>query len=237
MIVYIYTFPNGKKYVGQTTLSLAQRAQKGEGYKKSPYVYNAIKKYGWENISKEIIQCNSEEQMDDLEIELIAKYNTTNRQYGYNLDSGGHVGHHLAEETKQKLRDFHLGTKASEETKQKMSESHKANPVSYWKGKNFSEEHKKKIGLSVKGEKNGMYGKHHSEETKQKIGKANSIPVICLETQEIFPSGEAASKSMGLCKNAVGQVICGKAKTSGGFHWMKLSDYEAQEKEQNNAGN
>lgn len=231
MIVYIYTFPNGKKYIGQTTLSLAQRAQKGEGYKRSPYIYNAIKKYGWENISKKVILCNSVEEMDTLEVELIAKYNTTNRQYGYNLDSGGHIGHHLAEETKQKLRDAHLGLKASEETKQKMSESHRANPVRYWKDKKFSEEHKKKIGLSVKGDKNGMYGKHHSEEVKQKIREANGTPVICLETKEIFPSETAASKAMGLCENAVGQVIRGKTKTSGGFHWMKLSDYEAQGKE------
>ena len=29
MIVYIYTFPNGKKYVGQTATSLEQRASRG----------------------------------------------------------------------------------------------------------------------------------------------------------------------------------------------------------------
>ena len=50
MIVYIYTFPNGKKYIGQTAQPLEKRAKKGEGYKNSPAVYNAIKKYGWENI-------------------------------------------------------------------------------------------------------------------------------------------------------------------------------------------
>ena len=36
-------------------------------------------------------------------------------------------------------------------------------------GKNWTEEHKIKIGLSVAGKKNGMYGKKHSEETKEKI--------------------------------------------------------------------
>ena len=36
-------------------------------------------------------------------------------------------------------------------------------------GKNLTEDHKIKIGLSVAGEKNGMYGKKHSEETKNKI--------------------------------------------------------------------
>lgn len=229
MIVYIYTFPNGKKYIGQTILSLAQRAQKGEGYKKSPYVYNAIQKYGWDNIEKEIIECESEEQMDQLEIELIAKYDTTNREFGYNLDSGGHLGHHLAEESKQKIRNARLGSKASEETRRKMSESHKINPVTFWKNKSLSEEHKNHIGLSVKGEKNGMFGKHHTEETKSKIREKRGIPVICLETLKIYPSGEMASKAIGLSKSAVGQVICGKSKTAGGLHWMKLSDYEAQQ--------
>ena len=40
------------------------------------------------------------------------------------------------------------------------------------KGKPHSEEHRRRIGESVKGEKNGMYGKHLSEETKQKMSKA-----------------------------------------------------------------
>lgn len=232
MIVYIYTFPNGKKYIGQTINSLNQRARHGENYKKSPCVYAAIQKYGWDNITKEIIECSSEEEMDRLEIELIKKYKTTNRNYGYNLDSGGHIGHHLSKETKQKLRESHLGIKASEETKKKMSDYHKNHPVAYWKGKKLSEEHKKHIGLGVKGEKNGMYGKNHSDIVKQKIKKAKSIPVICLETKEIYASAEEASKAIGLSKSAIGQVICGKAKTSGGFHWMKLSDYKKLYKEE-----
>ena len=41
MMVYIYTFPNGKKYVGQTSQTLNQRARNGEGYIESPAVYNA----------------------------------------------------------------------------------------------------------------------------------------------------------------------------------------------------
>lgn len=45
-------------------------------------------------------------------------------------------------------------------------------------GKPLSEEHKRKIGLSVKGPKNGFYGKLHSLETKEKnklwhLGKYN----------------------------------------------------------------
>lgn len=89
MIVYIYTFPNGKKYVGQTIHTINERAKQGEGYINSPAVYNAIKKYGWNNLIIEIFPCQSKEEMNNLERYYIDLYNTTNPQYGYNLTIGG----------------------------------------------------------------------------------------------------------------------------------------------------
>ena len=89
MIVYIYTFPNGKKYVGQTVQTLNNRAKQGEGYINSPAVYNAIKKYGWDNIVIETFLCTSKQEMNELEQYYIKLYNTTNNQYGYNLTVGG----------------------------------------------------------------------------------------------------------------------------------------------------
>ena len=67
--------------------------------------------------------------MDSLERELIAKYNTTNREYGYNLDNGGHLGKHRSEETKRKISESQHGEKNgmygethSEEVRKKISE-------------------------------------------------------------------------------------------------------------------
>ncbi len=37
------------------------------------------------------------------------------------------------------------------------------------KGKSWTEDHKKKIGNSVRGKRNGMFGRKHSKETKEKI--------------------------------------------------------------------
>lgn len=45
-MVYVYTSPSSKKYIGQTCTSLSIRANNGEGYKTSPKFYQAIKKYG-----------------------------------------------------------------------------------------------------------------------------------------------------------------------------------------------
>ena len=89
MIVYIYTFPNGKKYVGQTSVSLEQRASRGDGYVNSPAVYNAIHKYGWNNIEIETFPCNSKQEMDELERYYIKLYHTNDNTYGYNLTIGG----------------------------------------------------------------------------------------------------------------------------------------------------
>jgi len=89
MIVYIYTFPNGKKYVGQTVQRLNDRASRGNGYEESPAVYNAIKKYGWDSLKIEIFPCSSKEEMDRLEKYYIRLYNTFDNKFGYNLTFGG----------------------------------------------------------------------------------------------------------------------------------------------------
>lgn len=68
-------------------------------------VYTAIQKYGWDNIQKEIIECQSEEEMDTLEIELIKKYQTTDIHFGYNLEAGGHFTRHRSDQTKKKISE------------------------------------------------------------------------------------------------------------------------------------
>ena len=51
--------------------------------------YNAILKYGWENISHQVFECDSEAEMKYLEKYLIRFYNTTDHRYGYNVSEGG----------------------------------------------------------------------------------------------------------------------------------------------------
>lgn len=55
--VYKHTSPSGKVYIGQTSINPLDRWQNGKGYKKQAF-YNAIKKYGWENIKHEILYDN-----------------------------------------------------------------------------------------------------------------------------------------------------------------------------------
>lgn len=98
---------NGKVYIGQTTLLLSERIRK---HKKSlsnndcPVFYLAIKKYGWHNFFWSVI--DSAETVDELnqkEIDAISLYRSTDRNFGYNLTSGGESGKRTIE-TKNKLK-------------------------------------------------------------------------------------------------------------------------------------
>lgn len=91
--VYMHIFPNGKRYIGITSNEVNRRWEKGSGYKKQAKMKNAINKYGWENIEHIVLLCNlSKEEACKKEIELIAKYDTTNINNGYNISSGGYTG-------------------------------------------------------------------------------------------------------------------------------------------------
>ena len=83
---------NGKVYIGQTYTSLRVRFGKnGIKYKSCPIFYYAIQKYGWDNFEHVIL----EENISDVEIAnerekyYIALYNSTDRNFGYNIQSGG----------------------------------------------------------------------------------------------------------------------------------------------------
>lgn len=139
-------------------------------------------------------------------------------------------GKHLPESTKQKLRDKMSGVNSPnygkhytmpEETKEKLRQSHL--------GKKASEEARKKMSESRKGEKNHMFGKKHSLETCKKIsknhadvkGKNNprSIPVVCVETGELFWGAKEAQNVLGINKASIAKCCKGKQKTAGGYHW------------------
>ena len=48
--VYKHIFPNGAIYIGRTSMSPEDRWLNGWGYKQNPLAFNAILKYGWDNI-------------------------------------------------------------------------------------------------------------------------------------------------------------------------------------------
>lgn len=91
--VYMHTTPNGKKYIGYTGQKLENRWGAGENYKQHKYFYNAIKKYGWNNIKHELLfETSNKEQALEKEMYYIQKFKSNEKQYGYNNSMGGDSG-------------------------------------------------------------------------------------------------------------------------------------------------
>lgn len=102
--VYMHRFPNGKVYIGITCQKPEYRWNKGKHYRKQPLIFNAIMKYGWDNIEHIILFDGlSKEDAETKEVELISLYDSTNREKGYNIENGGNSTGKHSEETKKKM--------------------------------------------------------------------------------------------------------------------------------------
>lgn len=100
---------NNKIYIGQTINSLEYRKKQHyreakSDNRKSVYFHNALNKYGVENfIFEQIDTASTLDELDEKEKYWIEHYNSRNKIFGYNLDSGGHKGGVKSESTKKKI--------------------------------------------------------------------------------------------------------------------------------------
>lgn len=159
-VVYKHTAPNGKVYIGQTCKKPNERWSNGNGYKHQMF-YNAIQKYGWDNIRHEVLFDGlSKEEANIKEIELISYYDSTNPEKGYNLAFGGvsTTGVKCSEETKAKISKANKGRKLSEESRQRISDSHKGHEPYDAQRKATAEANRNRVW---------------SEESKEKLRQAN----------------------------------------------------------------
>jgi group I intron endonuclease len=90
-VVYLISFPNGKYYVGITSVSFEERKRSHLSHMCTSDlpVHKALKKYQ-HLVNIEIIdKANTREQLNDLEIKYIKKYDSHIDNNGYNLTLGG----------------------------------------------------------------------------------------------------------------------------------------------------
>lgn len=106
--VYKHTSPSGKVYIGITGRDVKDRWDSGHGYKGQVFGY-AILKYGWENITHEVLYTGiSEQEAKQKEKELIALYNSTDSKFGYNVTPGGDAQeyHAITNDFRNKRREY-----------------------------------------------------------------------------------------------------------------------------------
>lgn len=168
--VYCLTFPNGKRYVGVGT-SCKGIYGRWDNYKNlkckgQPKLYNALKKYGPENVKFEVI-LETEDKDNALrsEMYLIDIWKLQDIEYGYNINDGGkgNNGYKHSPERIQKIIVNLKKRKWSDSQRQKFKESGGGN---YMKGKHHSNITKELMSKQRK-------GVPKSEETKKKMGLAN----------------------------------------------------------------
>lgn len=121
--VYVHIFPNNKKYFGITSKKPKARWEGGTGYDKEcqPIMYNAIQKYGWDNVEHQILyEGLTFKEACAKEKELIATFKTNCRRYGskfgYNMTDGGEgaPGHKGGEKVSKTNRERLLGKKGKD---------------------------------------------------------------------------------------------------------------------------
>ena len=226
-LVYKYIFPNKKIYIGITSRTLEERWK--NGYRHSTRVFNAIKKYGKKNIARIILfEGLTKEEAEQKEMELIAKYKSNQKRYGYNIENGGKCADRLNEEIKEKISKKTKGIPKKEETKKKMSLAQKQ------RYENLSEEEKEKIKIRLKSMcinrtpwNKGKQGlQKHTEEWKtqaslrmKKRMEEKKIPIICVETGETFESQGEASRIKNISQGNINSCLKGRRNVAGGYHW------------------
>ena len=168
--VYMHTTPNGKVYIGITSQRPKERFGRGSGYWHNEHFLRAISLYGWDNIKHDILKTGlTREQAIIEERNLIAAYDSTNYEKGYNMMTGGDgLGTHT-QETKEYLRKLGLGKKWTDEQK----EAQRKRQL----GHTLPEESKERLREKRVGEKNPFYGKRHTEESKRRIKENASRPI------------------------------------------------------------
>lgn len=195
--VYIITSPEGKRYIGMTMRKPEYRWNNGKGYISNIPFYEDIQKFGWEQFKKEIIKSGmNREEACNVERFLIAKYQTQNASFGYNIEMGG-IPIHLAENTKMK-----------------MSEAHKGLPR--------DEVYRKHISESKKGSKNGMYNKCDALNPNSRAVMAFSEKET-LRFESISGASRCLNLSKNAFKN-ISACCMGKRRSAYGYIWRYCDD-------------
>lgn len=219
--VYKHTTPSGKVYIGITSQNIYKRWKNGAGYELCTAFQRAIQKYGWKNIKHEVLATGlTKQQACDMEVSLIAQYQSSDPAYGYNLTCGGehyefpeHVREAIRQrvieryerepEIKEKISKAQIGRKMSPETRAKHSAAMKAYIAAH-------PEARERCGALFRGKK-------RPAETREKMRQASSVKVKCNETGAVFNSVMAAADFACVSRTAVTNNLKGRSRTTGGY--------------------
>jgi len=222
--VYKHTLPkefsgkeNDKVYIGITLQRVEYRWRNGDGYKGQTYFYNAINKYGWDNFIHEVLYDNlSKEEAEEKEKELISFYNSTNQQFGYNIQSGGYSPECEYLEKPVICIETKVVYKSASDASRKLGISN--NTISACcRGLN-----------KLAGEYHWMFEEDYNEENAliwlENAKSKKYREVYCIDTDKIYNSIVEASSDTGISAKMIGNCCSGIVPYAGDLMWLYLDD-------------
>lgn len=204
---------NNKSYIGQSK-NIEQRwhTHKISPYNKNSTQYNtlfykAIRKYGINNFSFEVLEECSIENLNEREIYWIAYYDTYNKNKGYNMTKGGECGVSKKYDEKQMIKKWKQG--ASFSTLKKEFHCSKQTITNYLQNNN----------ISVK-----------ERRTRANLYKAIAVIQYSLDGKYIktYPSLSAASEAVGIVPKIgsgnISYACKGRISSAYNYLWKYAND-------------
>lgn len=186
---------NGKVYIGQS-VDVEYRISHHFGQLRAGKHHNEHLQRAYElnpdDITWELLETCKESELDEREIATIAAYDSTNPEFGYNMQYGGQAEH-----------------RATPETRRKMSESKK--------GKKFTKEHRRKISEANRGV---VFTKERRAKISSK--RSRTVYQFDLSGNFIASHKNSimAAEAVGLKScSAIKAAASGRTRTSGGYRW------------------
>lgn len=182
---YVYRTTNkvtGKFYIGAHSTNNIHDNYYGSGIQ----IKQAIKKYGLENFTFEILEFfETRKQAFEKEFLLVNEQFIQNSD-NYNMTVGGLGSSVKTEQWKNQVSSKLKGRKFTEEHSRKKSLAQTGQ-----KNHRYGKPNPKNPKL--KGKENGMYGKHHTEETRKQISNSRKKSKVNL-TEELITAYSNACK-------------------------------------------
>jgi hypothetical protein len=205
-LIYKATSPSGKVYIGMTKKTIDERRKEHEWHTNSnsnKIFHRAMHKYGcnfiWETLETGLSKVEAELK----EIEYIAKFHATSRNFGYNQAKGGMAGDIMSEESRNRWRVSMEKYYSNPEWVKNITAHLNTDGFNQWVKSDSKDVRKWKSDCS-----NRLKKLANDRDSKLKrAAKKGGKPFICIETGEIFELLQDAADKFKVDKRRIHCVL------------------------------
>ena len=207
--VYRHTCPEGKVYIGITARNPKKRFSSGYGH--NVYMREALAKYGWDGFKTEILRTGlTRQEAEAEEVRLIAEHRSTDRRFGYNMESGGSGPGRMGKEARRTLSERMKGD---------------GNPTRKYghpmQGKHHTAESRLRMSISA----HTRTRRETTDEMRANMRAAQvTRPVRETGSGREYNGIHEAAEATGLTATKICAVCKGKRKSTGGLHFEYIEE-------------